>query len=424
MTLLLLLLVTLSATALGQIDKCIRFFESKPDISAQGLPYAEPKKALIVERLSGTQSMLGVPRSDSWKVEWASETHASIRFSQSFQILDTTIRDSPKVITLYTDMPSELFKVRRLKISELDVAKQNVAPWEPGKTYALLINSYDAKKAQAQMVCERAVKATHLEGKDAQTAFFMTIVNQLAKLESPEVDPLLYYFGKVSMLIRGEISVSYGGSGEFGQAVGNYALQLASKASGKKRVWLSFVGGIWGNTRGYEPFFAELRPAINANKSTVDTNELRILAGCIPAREHFYLDYVLTGVPPTRNSKSMLEFALGFTDRPDVMAFLMEFMIADSRIKPKESMPSKEDWIKAYLATDEGMSYQDRYTVYQGISGYFLYLSGIQDLVSDAIQNRMNFPDGLRYPGDDNHEIEWKQAIDKYWDVKRKIKPL
>jgi hypothetical protein len=416
----------LSVLTLAQTNKSVRFFDVKVEQSARGMPYAEPNRSQIGGLLLGAHSMLGVPKAKTWKVEWVDEKHKAIRFSQSFRIVDSTILDSAPNIIVYSDIPTDLFREHRSKgspepkISELEVARQSVAPWEESKQYALLVQSYDHQNATAQMIAERAIKASKLEGKDGKTAYFKTLVKELPSLDPKDEEQFLYYFGKISVFLRGNGSVSYGGAGEFGLTVGNYALELAGKSSGKKKVWLTFIGAIWGNARGFEPFFSELRPTINVKKSDVDVRGLRMLAGSVMVRQTFYLDNVLYGKPPTRTWKSMVEFALSFKDCPDVMAFLMEFIVSDSRIP---GIPSKEDWIKAYLATDEGMNYQDRYSVYQSISRYFEQMSGTETSIPMAIQYRMVFPDGLGYPGDDDHEVEWKQAVDKFWQIKRTIKP-
>jgi len=177
---------------------------------------------------------------------------------------------------------------------------------------------------------------------------------------------------------------------------------------------MDFLSGRLGTPQGFEPFFDDVFQLGSLSEDTIE--ELRILAGTTTlVGPRLDLGMILRDTPPTKTNSEMLAFALKFDKHPSLFSFLMTFVSfqgTDLRIDEKSM-------VRAYLATDRGMSQADRFQIYKSISDY-LYSTSTMDATKENMKLRTGFPDGLIFTVSSAFtEGDWKKAIDSYWGIKR-----
>ena len=429
------IVATLVATCLtlsshAQTLKYVRDFDIPQLVSSKGLPFVEPDVIPFKTHFGELNTLLATPIADTMAIRRASIDKSKVIVSQKFSVIDSTIRNCPAELTLGIEVGAPMPRLVGPNPEDNDAKlfknlRANISERSPNKRFVILLKTIEAKAQTGTIWGIQAVSATKLATKaNGGAVYFETLLDEIVVRDPDKSYPLIWYFGQIMAHLRGPCSVAFVSRDPVDFTIAEYALSAAKKAGDRKHILLDFVAGLWGSSPGFEPFFADLRPAVNKDKQLVDVFSLRVLAGSVPYGEKFQLDQVIRGALPTRNNKEMFSFAMSFEDKPDLLALLFEFVHLDQST-PGLTNPllSKEDMIKAYLSTDKGMSYPDRHVVYEAISRYFdIYSDGLKS-VPDAIYLRMSYPDGLNYPGVDELETEWKRTVDKYWGIKRIIKP-
>lgn len=340
-------------------------------------------------------------------------------FAQSFEVLGSSVPYEGKTILI--EFPADAVRTAGGPYrpdGTFETSRIGPKGLRLGATFAVLATS-PLEKQHSVLYAAAPVSTDRLAGKGVgDVPFLKTVLQEFAKKRLDDSQELQWFFGDFVGRNASIASLAFATRRPEDEALGDEAHRLAQETGGEKRICLDFLSGRLGTAQGFEPFFADLAADPAAAEGAMD--RLRILAGALTYGEpRFDLAYILRGVPPTRSNKEMLDFALTFEKQPKTLAFLTLFVQFEGR----DLGLDKDQMIRAYLATDRGMTLADRHQIYENISDYFASIAG-GDATPENMRLTMQYPDGLEYPGAPNYtEEEWKAAVDAYWGIKRPNRP-